>query len=1166
MRIAFLLVFVMVSTIASSQYVPQTTYKAQPSDPEWVHLMYAQDVHVETLRAAFDAWRKDHPNVKDQHTQFYKRWMRTFQTSTDDHGYAIPPVPSHVQWLQDQERRNRTQSGNWEEMGPWQFDAEVAMDFNVQSPGACHVYTVEQSPSNPDVIWCGTATAGIWKSTDKGLHWSLMSRELPITSVYSIAIDPLDENTVYFGQGYGTIWKTTDGGQNWDLTGEPGFENTGLWVRDLKIAPDDNATLYAATDNGLLRSQDGAATWETMQAGEHMEIEFHPTDPNVIYAVRLTANQTLFKRSTDGGDSWFTAGSSTWPFPQNDEEQKRCEISVTPVEPNSVYVLASGNADGFGGLFGIYKSTDMGDTFSFQCCGTGPGGEPAIDTNPNILGWSEGGEGDGGQYYYDLASAVSPTDPDLMYAAGINVWRSEDSGSNWSLNAHWVTWVGEYTQDRYTHADVHDIKFFEHEDGVDMWVASDGGLFYSSDEGEHMEPRMYGLHGTDFWGWQSGFKEGEVMVGGTYHNGTLIRNGDLYHFGLDSETEGGWLAELGGDNYRGFVNPGDPSIGYHDGGSFNFSDDRWTRITSRTFDNSKNPNTSYWWGEYGNLEWDPRCYNHLYSPVGSELWHSTNGGASWELVHDFGGDKIINIKVCPRDPNRIYLTHKDGSYRIWRSDDAGANWSEITPGNNEVGFNNSAAKYIDVDGTDPDHMWFVILHTGEGHKVYETTDGGVNWQDLTTPTIADQFVVSIAHQRGTEGGIFIGTNLSVFYRNSSMSDWEPFGEGLPIDRTATFLQNYYCNGKIRVAGPQGVHQSDTFEPSEVLAGFTASTLLVNTGVECVPEPVQFADNSVVRCSGTTYEWFFEGASPEESTEERPLVNYSTAGNFDVTLTVTDQDGNADTYTWEDMITVVDEPVGFPLSEDFNNAFPPTHWKIEDPEGAGGWEHAEVLDEAGNGVAQFPNYWVDTAEQTDLLVLPAMDFTDVADPVLFFDVSYQTYADYIDGLAVWYKIDDAEEWNILYEKLGDDLAVEGNYTWFWYDLGGELAWRTDTVNLEPLAGASCVTLAFANIGGYGNHIWLDNVNLTTYTEVGVEEVANTQSIHVFPNPATDSFRIQFKDQGGVNGQLHDVQGRLVWQAPVQSGRPCDVSGLTPGTYLLTLISDEGLIGREQILIR
>jgi hypothetical protein len=47
-------------------------------------------------------------------------------------------------------------NGIWEEMGPWSYDPEVAMAFQVQSPGACHVYTVEQAKANHEIVWCGT--------------------------------------------------------------------------------------------------------------------------------------------------------------------------------------------------------------------------------------------------------------------------------------------------------------------------------------------------------------------------------------------------------------------------------------------------------------------------------------------------------------------------------------------------------------------------------------------------------------------------------------------------------------------------------------------------------------------------------------------------------------------------------------------------------------------------------------------------------------------------------------------------------------------------------------------------------------------------------------------------------------------------------------------------
>ena len=69
---------------------------------------------------------------------------------------------------------------------------------------------------------------------------------------------------------------------------------------------------------------------------------------------------------------------------------------------------------------------------------------------------------------------------------------------------------------------------------------------------------MYGIEGTDFWGFGAGFKDGDVMLGGTYHNGTLLKDNNTYL------TD--WICTDGGDNVRGFVNFGNPRIAYSDYG------------------------------------------------------------------------------------------------------------------------------------------------------------------------------------------------------------------------------------------------------------------------------------------------------------------------------------------------------------------------------------------------------------------------------------------------------------------------------------------------------------------------------------------------------------------------------------------------------------------------
>ena len=1128
------------ATRTFSQHVPQTTYSGSADIPVFAQKMYSGDVSTEDVRWDFEQWRLENPFAKTQHTQFYKRWMR------------------QAQWGQsDTNSVNRTErSGSWSEVGPWHYDPEVAMYFQVQSPGACHVYTVEQSYSNPDVIYCGTATAGMYRSNDKGMKWTLITRDLPVTGVYSIAISETDEDVVFLGSGNGQLYRSDDGGGSWTMCGDEAYTNTQRWYRTLMIT---EGGIFAATDNGLWFSNDMGVTMQQISQGEFMELEQHPTADNIIYTVKLQGGGTRFLRSLDGGMNFEYVGDG-WPETPSGNEQKRTEIAVSAAEPDAVFVLASGDTPDGGGLYGYYVSHDAGSTFEMACCGDAPGGPWIAEENPNILGWGEDGSSDGGQYYYDLALGASPTDASKQFAAGICVWRTETGGEDWDLNAHWVTWAGEFTADRYTHADVHDVKFFTQEDGtVDMWVASDGGLYYSSDEGDHIEPRMYGLHGTDFWGWQAGWRAKDVMVGGTYHNGTLMRNGDLYHYGAPlegaaSDTSGGWLAELAGDNYRGFVNPGDPTVGYADNGAFGYTEDRFERISGLAFDDSKLPNASYWFGEVGNFEWDPTCYNRFYSPVGSELWRTDNGGVSWELVHDFLGDKIVSVKTPSTSPNTIYVSHKynGGNWRIHKSLDSGVTWENISLTNSESDYNGDKAIYLDTDGTNPDRLYAILLGTQDGYQVFESQDAGDTWQNLTTATLNDEHVISIAHQRGTEGGLYLGTTRAVYYRDDSMTDWELFNSGLPVITPATFLQPDYCGGTIRAAGSRSVHESPFYSPSSVQAGFMADRTEINLATPCNTPPIHFTDVSVVRCDGTQYLWEFEGGIPNSATGPEADVYYENTGAFDVTLTVIDSEGIQDSITWEELISITNDAVvdeaGF--AEDFDGAaFPPEHWRMETPGHA--WEHAYDLLDATNGVAQFPNYWVDTNGAHDMLISPGFNPNTIEN--FSFDYAHTQYAEYEDGLQVVARLAGETDWTVLWERYGADLSVEDCYTWFWSDTNGEVSWETVTLDVPShwdTSGATCAEIAFVNVGGYGNHTWIDNVMVGS--PVGVDLVDSyLDEILIYPNPTTGLFTVKTHNSDATNFYIFDSLGKLIDSGEVNLEVQLDLSGLSEGLYHLVI---------------
>lgn len=1151
----FTLFFGLIVLAATAQVTRIVPMIPNADMPPWAHMMYS-GAHPDEVRAAYESHYATHPFIKNNDTQYYKRFMRNYMLTGDPSG-TTPYAEAFREGAQGRERS----LGDWKEAGPWHYDPEVAMEFQVQSPGAFHAYCVEQSASDPNTVWTGAATAGAWKSTNKGLNWELMTKTLPITSVYSIAIDPANENIVLIGEESGSIWKTMDGGQNWYTTGSASFNNQNHWVRDLRFAPGSSSILFAATSAGLYRSDDAGETWELLVSGNHMEIEFHPSNPDRIYAIGRQGNGTVFRRSDDGGFS-FTTPATGWPQMFTGHESQRCEMSVTPASPDRIYVLAAGSINSTGGLYGIYMSEDGGDSFNFTCCGVAPGGPYAAGSNPNTLGWSEDGSEDGGQFYYDLALDASPTDPDRLFSGGIIVWRSENAGQDWTMNAHWVTWVGEFTAERYVHADVHDIKFFQTDEGVDLWFACDGGVYYSADEGDTVEPRMYGIHGTDFWGWQAGWRNGETMVGGTYHNGTLIKNGSVYAWGGDDPESGGWLGELGGDNFRGFVNPGDGRIGYHDGGAFQFSDDRFTRISGAPFDNSKRPNTGYWYGEYGNLEWDPRCYNRFYSPVGSELWRTDNGGTAWTMVHDFEGQAIISVKVAPRDPDRIYVSHRQGgsSWRIWRTTDGGSTWENVSiPATLAP---NSSPIYLEVDGVNPDRLWAIRVNANSGNRVFESNDGGTTWVTLTTSALDGDAPISIAHQRGSEGGLYLGTPRRVLYHDDSMSDWEPFDNGLPAIAPAVFMQPNYCNGRIRIAGSRGVYESEFYAPSTVQSAFMADRLVINAALECNPEPVRFSATPVALCDGADYEWSFPGGDVVQLSGPEALVTYGTPGSYSVSLTVTDADGNAGTYTWESMISVTNEPIAYPVQEDFNAGFVPENWKVNSSGNGGSWEQASEIGNAENIVAQFPNYWVDTQGEDDWLILPGVDLSTQPAAELTFDVAHQQFSDYIDGLEVRVRTAGSQDWTTVYSKFGSDLAVDGCYTWFWYDDGGEVVWRNENIDLAAFLGESCVEIAFVNVGGYGNHIWVDNVNVFNPSVNNLAENGNG-ALHVYPNPATDHFNVRVSAEWlGSEYSLYDGTGRLVESGLITSELRIDGQELSTGVYVFVVPG----LGRTRVVKR
>ncbi|MBK9193754.1 MAG: PKD domain-containing protein [Flavobacteriales bacterium] len=1032
------------------------------AQPQWVQLMYSANPDPGAVIAAYDAYYANNPFVKNSHTQYFKRWKREMGHD------LVPQDPAQLaaytqttrDYLDATEDLLQQRAANWSCIGPIDWDhGSVVKSY---AAGAAHVYTVEQSAVNTNLIYAGTANSGLWKSTDKGLNWTNVTKTMMVGSVLSVELDHSVQNTAYFG-AEGDLWKTTDGGTTWNAIGDAAFQALNHSIRDIVLHPTNNQILYVVSNQGLWRSTNAGTAFTQVQTGSWQELELKPTDPTIVYAVKQVSNRTEFWRSINSGVS-FTQLGTNWPLPVAPDEQERTEIAVTAAAPNTVYALCTGAANGGSGLYGVYKSIDQGANWTFQCCGTGPGGVPSA-TNFNLMGWDDGGQDDGGQYYYDLAFNVDPANANKLQVCGVQRWVSTDGGVTFTCPAKW----SHSNKVDYIHADIHDFRYY----GSEIWAACDGGIFYSNDAGATFNRRMFGIAGTDFWGFGAGGWTGsQVMLGGTYHNGTMLKDANVY--------TNGWVCTDGGDGIRGFVHPQYDRRALSDYGYKTLSGDRLVANGNSSWD--KQPNGSYITGESSDLVWHPNLVNTAYLGNGNSLWRTDDNGGSFTEVHNFG-EKVTSLEVAFSDPNTIYVCTYLGWWdtkRVWRSTDAGDTWTNITPSVGQLNGNEWVPYDITVSGADPQTIW--LCRTSQygdypninGYVVYKSTNGGTTWTNITDASLNNEWPSNITHQLGSNGALYIGTRRGVYYRSDAAPAWALWNAGLPARIYSTRLLINYKEGKIRNGTDRSVWESAVEAPSAPLANFSAD----RTNPNCLTPTVQFWDNSALNANGATWAWTFAGGSPATSNIRNPLVTYSTAGVYSVSLTVTDVNGSS-TKTIATFINSGIAGAGTPFVEDVESgAATPTGWNLQNPDASSTWGTVALTmgaDCAPTTAWRLDHFYYDASGQEDRLVTPFINLAGSAGTRLKFDHAYAPYGGgYDDGFRVEISTNCGANWTQLYFAQGAALATAPQNGNPWEPLACN-EWQAHDINLSAYDGQN-VLLRFVAINDYGNRFYLDNVEV------------------------------------------------------------------------------------------
>lgn len=860
--ISLFLLILFCSVQLTAQKKPTLPYIG-PDAPDWMLLLAQDTPDAGAVQRAYKTYYKSYPYQKNDYTQYYKRWMHWVRTFARTDGSLRFPEPETLEKTERQLRQlrqgiqDRGGSLPWTFVGPKRtYDTDGSPEVTWQT----NIYSFDIAPTNAGILYAGGESGGIWKTTDKGLNWTLLTTNVLHDGFTAVKIHPLSSDTVYAATN-GKIIKTVNGGSTWTTV----YAESGLEVHEIAFKSNDPKIVLAAGNKGLLRTANSGTSWSKLFTNETWAVKFKVGDPSRAYAIRDNGSSSNFMISTNGGTSFSTGGTGWWT-PATGESVTGAHLAVCPSNASKLYAYLCGEGANLYGYIGVFVSADNGATWTNTNPAGSVGNSPVayvmpghtnLMANDGVRGFNQG--------FYDMAIIVNPANENQLIAGGTSWFKSTDGGATW-------TGLGGYIGSlSWSHPDIQALRV----SGSDLWIASDGGLNYSTDFGGSMVARMNGISGADLWGFDSGWNE-DVLVGGRYHNGNMAWHqsfpaGQFYRMG-------------GAESPTGYVNAGDNRKTYFsDIGGYRILPGFGNNVTG--FSVGLFPNESYAYYANSEMTWDPRCWNTVYLGNENKIWKSTDGGASFQVLYAFPGaaDKeVFEIEVCRANPDVIYCSQWDGTDdAMWKTTNGGVSWNQLTP--LPLPNNNDRVKMA-VSATDPNILWVAVTYGDNGKKVYKSTNGGSTWTNLTTALLNNIRVTDIMAQHGTNGGVYLGCDGAVFYRNNTHSDWQPYSTGLPLSAETNRLKPFYRDGKLRNGcWGFGVWEAALFEPSAVIAQPITSDL----APRCVRDTVYFDDYSVVNHSGTSWSWSFSPAPAYVSATSvrNPKVVFGNTGTYTATMTL-----------------------------------------------------------------------------------------------------------------------------------------------------------------------------------------------------------------------------------------------------------------------------------------
>ncbi len=298
--------------------------------------------------------------------------------------------------------------------------------------GRTRAIVVYQDDFTNDTWLAGSASGGIWKTTDGGQNWVHKTQNLPNFGTNTLAQSLSNKDIVYAGTGEhftndldgSGMFKSMDFGETWEQIADPeefpDFRNVSRIIvdpsnPDIVVAStrnsvwdrsgDEDGPLVGDLRSAIYKTTDGGVSWKRTFSSDEMRIddlEYDVNDFNNLYAAVLG---TGVLKSTDGGETWVNKSDGLNP-------NGRIEIAISEVNPDRIWAAALGPETGTGS--DLYVSSDGAESWNLVSA-------PEGSTNVHFLT---------GQGWYDNTVAAHPFEEDIVYVGGVNLWKFELTGDS----------------------------------------------------------------------------------------------------------------------------------------------------------------------------------------------------------------------------------------------------------------------------------------------------------------------------------------------------------------------------------------------------------------------------------------------------------------------------------------------------------------------------------------------------------------------------------------------------------------------------------------------------------------------------------------------------------------------------------------------------------------